>query len=244
MSDLTPSDPTTPRNKTELQQHDDSVLLETSLPRALKTAMQVYRLEEQFERAHAAAREVSRIIELDGGRFVALQRAKTREERFNIHCEAHAALEDFPGKDVLVSVRESVRLAIRTKPPGRDRSWLIGKMLDVLRINPDTTTEYVQALAWKLAECPKQPTEYYFSRRKDWMPMPAIAATVNHVIETYKPEYGRPPDIPDLLSECGRHCNRLIRLHDDINELGSTWVRLTQVVQATEDSYPDDEDWD
>jgi hypothetical protein len=238
--DLIPSDPT-PRN--ELQQHDDAILQEISLPRALKSAMAVYRLEDQFEKAHTAAREVSRILELDGGRFVALQRAKTREERFNVHCEAHAALEDFPGKDVLVSARESVRLAISTKPPGRERSWLIGKMLDVLRINPDTTPEYVQALAWKFAECPRQSTEFYFSRRKEWMPMPAIAATVNHVIETYKPEYGRPPDIPNLLAECGRHCNRLISLHDDISELGSTWVRLTQVVQLTEDSYPNDEDW-
>ena len=102
---------------------------------------------------------------------------------------------------------------------------MVGKALDLWMINPDAAADYREELVWKLADCPKQPTE---------REVPAIAGAFNHLLDTYRPQYGKPPPIPDVLEECGRHSDRLIGLHDQIDHL-----RQTDAAH----SYPD-EDWD
>ena len=49
-------------------------------------------------------------------------------------------------------------------------------------------------------------------------------------------EVGKPPHLPDVLDECGRHSDRLIQLHDNIEKLGQTHNRLKKLIEFTEDS--------
>ena len=141
---------------------------------------------------------------------------------------------------MLVAASKSIKAAMATRPSEGDRALLVGKALDVWMINSDLAAEYGQGLAWKLSECPKQPKERFFHRRKPWLSIPVIAGAFDHLIDTYRPAYGKPPHLPDVLEECGRQSDRLIKLHDDIHKLGQTHNKLKKLIEFTEDSYPDD----
>jgi hypothetical protein len=198
-------------------------------------ALQVFQLEKQFDDAFGIAQQ-SRDLD------VALKRATTREARFDVHCKAYDALDMAPSKSVIVTAFESVKRALTAKPTAQERAALIGKMLDVMMINSDISSDYAQALAWKLSDCPKQ-KESLFHRRKPWLPIPVIAGAIDQMWLTYRPVYGKPPPIPDVLEECGHQSDRLIRLYDAIRNFGVTHETLVKIRTATEDSYPDDDDW-
>jgi hypothetical protein len=215
-----------------------------NIPQMMGMALAPFRLGDQLQDAFESAHQSRELVKVENGKLVALQRATTKEARWQLHCDAYHAFDWMPSSDVLQGHFKSLKRAIVVKPSDHDMGLLLGKFVDVLQIRPGAQTDdYVHALSWKLSECPRQPSETYFHRRKSWMPVPAIAAAINHFWDTYSPKYGRPPDLPDVLNECGRRCDRLIELHDRIDELGRTQATLGMIIKATDDSYPDDEDW-
>lgn len=218
-------------------------LQQISVKQLMTQSLQVFSLYQEFEDAIGLTQsyEVAKLVELDDRRFIALKKAKTREARFRVHCNAHEIRDQLPSFKTIVAARQAVKQAMSLEPSEEDRALLVGKALDIWMINSDFAAEYGQGLAWKLADCPKQPTERLFHRRKPWLPIPVIAGALNHLIDTYRPAYGKPPHLPDVLEECGRHSDRLIQLHDDVEELGRTRYRLGKLIEFTEDSYPDDD---
>jgi hypothetical protein len=213
-----------------------------SIPEMMGTALAPFQLSDQLAEAFAIASEARDLVQVVNRRFVALQRATTKEARFDLHCAAYDAVSVLPPKAVIVSSWLSVKNAINTKPKVQDLGLLLGKFLDVLQIKSGPQTDdYVDTLAWKLMECPKQSSESRASKRHPWIPVPAIAAAVNKFWETYEVQYGNPPSIPEVLRECGRHSDSLICLFEEIHELGLTQGRLTKLVALTKDSYPDED---
>jgi hypothetical protein len=81
---------------------------------------------------------------------------------------------------------------------------VVGKVLDFWMLNSDGSTDYGNGLMWKLSDCPRQPKERRFDRRKAWLSVPVIAAALNHLMETYRPAYAKPPHLPDVLELCGK----------------------------------------
>jgi hypothetical protein len=224
-----------------------------SIPQMMGSALAPFRLRDQLHEAFEIAHQSRELVKVDERvlkdqpkKLVALQRATTNEARWQLYCKAHDAIDLMPSGEVLQGHFNSLKLAINTKPSDQDLGLLLGKFVDVLQIRPGgQTDDYVELLAWKLTECPRQPHETYFQRRKPWMPVPAIAATINHFWESYKANYGRPPDIPDVLKECSRRCERLFEVLDGIGHLVRTQARLAFIVKATSTSTPPPEDdWD
>jgi hypothetical protein len=213
-----------------------------SLQHMMTEALQVFRLCQDLEEAFSIAGEADELIEVVNRKFVALERAKTKEARFSVHCEAYDFNERLPPDQVVISAYQSVARALAAKPSEEERAQLVGEALDVWMINPDAAAEYGERLIYKLVECPKQPKERLFHRRKQWFAVPVIAGAFDHLLDTYRPTYGKPPSIPDVLEECGRQSDRLIDLHDQIVSLGRTKALLGKIIKATEDSYPDDDE--
>jgi hypothetical protein len=215
-----------------------------SIPQMMGMALAPFRLSDQLAGAFEIAHGARSLVKAENGKLVALQQAKTKEARFSLHCAAYNAVSELPSKTVIVNSWLSIKKAIDTKPSEHDLGLLLGKFLDVLQIKPGPQIDdYVETLAWKLMECPKQSSESRASKRRPWMPIPAIAAAVNKFWETYEVQFGKPPSIPDVLRECGRHSDNLICLFEEIHELGLTQGRLVKLVAATDDSYPDGDDW-
>jgi hypothetical protein len=75
------------------------------------------------------------------------------------------------------------------------------------------------------------------------MPLPAIAAAVRKTWTDRREDYGRPIPIADFLDECGRHSSRLVQHRSWIAGLGRTRQRLAEIVKATSDANPPEEDW-
>jgi hypothetical protein len=195
-------------------------------------------LEEAFGLAHCAAD----LVRVENGKFIALQGAMTREARFRVHCDAHEIFDELPSNEILLSAYRVVQRAMAIRPTEDDLAQLVGKALDIWFINSEVAADYGQALVWKLSDCPKQRTEGLFHRRKRWLSVPAVAGAFNHLLDSYRPAYGKPPPIPDVLEECGRQSDRLIRLHDEIDQLGRTQALLGKVIKRTEDAYPKEDD--
>ena len=74
-----------------------------------------------------------------------------------------------------------------------------------------------------------------------WIPIPALAAAIEQLWRTHRGNFGRPPPIPEVIEICTRYRQELGRLISDIVTVGRTRRRLTEIVRATEDSYPDDD---
>lgn len=207
----------------------------------MSQALQVFRFHDDLEEAVGLANSAVDLVRVANGKFTALQRAVTREARFRVHCDAYAMFDFLPSDEVLLPAYRSVKQAMGLKPTEYDLAQLVGKALDIWFINSELAADYGEAIVWKLTDCPKQPSEQLFHRRKRWLPVPAVAGAFNALLDSYRPAYGKPPPIPDVLEECGRHSDRLIRLHDDINHIGFTRAKLGKIIKATEDSYPDEE---
>jgi hypothetical protein len=207
-------------------------------------SLQVFRFSEEFEDAFdlIQAHAVTKLVNVEDRQFTALKQAKTRQDRFQVHCDAHQTFEQLPPIETLVAASKSVKSEMALRPSEFDLNLLVGKVLDFWMINSDTAAEYGSGLAWKLSECPRQPGEKLFHRRKTWLAVPAIAGAFNVLLDTYRPNYGKPPHLPDVLEECGRQSDRLIQLHDNIEKLGQTHCKLKKLIEFTNDSYPDDDD--
>jgi hypothetical protein len=226
---------------------DDLILYsagqQISIRAMMSTALAPFRLFDELDDAFESARGARDLVKVEKGKFVALQLATTKEARFRVHCDAHEAIDWMPPGDAIKGHFLSIKKAITTKPSDQDIGLLLSKFVDVLQIKPGSQVDdYVEALSWKLSECPRQRAETHFRRRRPYMPVPAIAAAINFFWDTYSSKYGRPPDIPDVLNECGKHTDRLIDLYDRVDNLGRTQARLGMIIKATEDSYPD-ADW-
>jgi hypothetical protein len=70
--------------------------------------------------------------------------------------------------------------------------------------------------------------------------MATIARTVDEVLTTRRPEYGRPVPVADVLDIAGKQASGLIELHGLMVDLNNTIVRLQRIVDATRDARPPD----
>jgi hypothetical protein len=221
-------------------------LQQISIQHLMAQSLHVFRFYQEFEDAFdlTQAYEVTKLVQVEDRKFAALRQAKTREARFQVHCDAYDIFDRLPSIETLVAAHKAVKTAMAMRPSEGERALVVGKVLDFWMINSDLAAEYGSGLVWKLGECPKQSTERLFHRRKPWLSVPVIAGAFNHLMDTYRPAYGKPPHLPDVLEECGRHSDRLTQLHDNIDKLGQTHNRLTKLIKLTDDSYPDNsEDW-
>jgi hypothetical protein len=213
-----------------------------SVAKVMDVALAPFRLREELTDAKLLAWQVRHLVERNSdGEIVALKRATDQPQRWRLH-DAHEAIDMMPPLKQIHSAYQTIANSIITKPTYTERKMLAGMLLDGCGIRADEgTAAWVEAVAWTLGECERRTTEF-FDNRKPWMPMPAIAAAIRKIWLTQRDNYGRPIPIADFLDECGRHSSDLLSLQMDIINIGRTHQRLTQIVQATDDSYPDD-DW-
>jgi hypothetical protein len=231
-------------------------LQQLDIHQVMAQSLQVFRFEQEFDDAIGMIRtydlttgygttrfkRVEDLVKVEDRYFVAERQAKTREERFQVHVDAYAVRDQLPSIETLVAAHKSVKAAMSTRPSEPDLILLVGKVLDFWLINSDTAADYGAGLTWKFSECPRQSTERLFHRRKSWLSVPVIAAALNHMIDTYRPAFAKPPHLPDVLLECGKQSDRLLELHDNIERLGRTHGMLTKLIKFTNDSYPDEDD--
>ncbi len=217
----------------------------TPAPRMLMSAgLAPYRIRVDLRRAIEVAHEVRSLVEIDDeGSIKSLQPAKTREQRFSIHCDAHAAMEEIPTEAAIADAYTTLSRAAGTEPTDLERDLLAGALLDVLAVQNDGRFDtYVAMLSWKLSDCPRLKTET-IARHARWISAPAIVAAINVFIEEYHPKDDRPPAAAAFLDEVGRQSSRLLELRRDVWMLGRTRQRLVRIIADTDDSYPTD-DWD
>jgi hypothetical protein len=221
-------------------------LQQLSIQHLMAQSLRVFRFYQEFENAFDIAQDQTtyRLLKVEDRKFAALKQAKTKEARFQVHCDAYEILDRLPSFETLVAAHKSVKAAMAIKPSEEERILVVGKVLDFWMINSDLAAEYGSGLVWKLSECPRQPGERFFHRRKPWLSVPVIASTFNELMDTYRPAYGKPPHVPDVLDECGRQSDRLIQLLDNIQQLGQTHHLVKKLIDFTDDSYPPDEDGD
>lgn len=214
-----------------------------SVARVMDQAMAPFRLGEEMEEAILIAYQARSLVQRDGdGDLIALKQAVDRPQRWALHCEAHGFIDELPQDDLITTAFNAVHGSITTtKPTFREYKMLAAVMLDGLGLKADdNTAAYVKSLAWLLSDCPPRQYEEQTHPRKRWMPLPAVAAAIRQIWLTRSSDYGKPIPSCDVLDECGRHSNQLINLRGRIANLGSTRQRLVKIVQATEDSYPED----
>jgi hypothetical protein len=143
--------------------------------------------------------------------------------------EAEYYLERLPALADVEAARDVVRADIETEPSIEARCDLVCTMLDGWNVT--ATTTYIDALAWKLGHSPRRQTEKY-ERTRPWFPLAAIAATVDELLTTAKPQRGRPVDIADVLDIAGRHSSELIRLNRALETLCGVIPLLGRITDA------------
>jgi len=175
--------------------------------------------------------------------------------RCAIHDQAKYALRrDLPEMGLVKANLDAIRRDLDTEPPIEQRVDLVGVMLDVQGIAPDPS--YIQYLAWKLGDCPKRKTETR-KRSQPWFSLGTVSRTIDEVLATLRPEYGRPVPPTDVLDIAGRNASELIGLRNSVINLHNTIFRLQLIVKATADAEPpaklapekllrewSDEEWD
>jgi hypothetical protein len=218
-----------------------------SVAQVMDTALAPYQLMVEWNKHYWLTRrlEVERLTNRnDDGRYIALENAKTSEERFRVHCDAYDVRDELPALQQTLAVLKTIDRTVTTKPTYLERKLLIGMMLDGCGLKADEgTAAYVEAVAWTLGACEPRSTEKhnYSWERKAWMPLPAVAAAVKQVWLTQRDNYGRPIPIADFLDECGKQTVKLLDIRGYVVAVARTTRHLTKLIDATEDSYPPDE---
>src|SRR5229473_1333149 len=211
----------------------------------MNTALAPFRLHNEWSKPIGIAWNAYDLVARDrDGELVALKHAADQPQRWQLHCRAYSLLEELPTQDQIVAAYEALRVAIMTEPTVKQKQLLLGLLLDgcSIKAGPDID-KYIQLLTWMLGDCPPSEAE----RRGHpapprWIPLAAIAKAIKHVLATRRNDDGRPVPIAEFLDECCNNRRKLISARSDIRQVGLTHQRLTEIVKATEDSYPDD-DW-
>ncbi|WP_375791101.1 hypothetical protein ACE102_03165 [Bradyrhizobium sp. vgs-9] len=176
-----------------------------------------------------------------GGDLIAL-RTTDPAERWELHCRAYEMVEVLPAAASIRVAFDVVHTSITTRPTEREKLALIGAMLGGcgIRSTPDVDS-YIQGLAWMLGDCAVDRDIEWFNDRKPWLPLPAIAAAVRKIWSERRDDYGRPVPIADFLDECRRYSSELVHHRSRVANLGVTHRCLSEIVKATEDSYPEED---
>lgn len=146
------------------------------VPRRICAHRKASKYAASLEDAIEVARNVRSLVEVDAeGQIKALQRAKTREERYRLHCDAYKARDQMPPDATIRAGYTALGRAIITEPTAMERNAMTGMPLDVLCIRNDDGAfdSYVAALARKLGDCLRRKTET-IGRKTPWMPAPSI----------------------------------------------------------------------
>jgi hypothetical protein len=224
-----------------------------AVPRAMIAATEPYRRAAQLRDDFGdAVWVVSDDVRVDSNnQLLCLQDARTDAQRWRLGDNAKYSLRhELPERAVILSALDAIRRDLDTEPPIEHRVDLIGVMLDVQGIAPEDS--YIQYLAWKFGDCPQLKTETR-KRATKWFSLATISRTVDEVLMTLRPEYGRPVPPCDVLDIAGRNASELIGLHHSIVNLHNTITRLHRIVDATRDAKPPaksepavaiDDDWD
>ncbi|KRR06839.1 hypothetical protein [Bradyrhizobium valentinum] len=146
--------------------------------------------------------------------------------------KAEYYIQRLPTLTDVEAARQVVRTDIETEPSIEVRCALVYTMLDAWNVT--ATPTYVQMLSSKLGHSPRRPTETH-ERTRRWFPTAAIAAAVDDVVTTLKPEHGRPVSIADMLDVAGRHASELIRLETALEDLTTAIPVLSRITEAVAD---------
>ncbi len=207
-----------------------------AVPRAIMAAAGPYRLAARLKNDFDEAVELhSDLVRVDAkSQLICLRDAKTEAWRWKLGSQAkYALLRELPGITLVRECLDAIQRDLDTEPPIEHRVELVGTMLDVQGITPELS--YIEYLAWKLGDCPQRKTETR-KRSKPWFSSVTIARTIDEVLSTLRPEYGRPIPPSDVLDIAGRKASELIGLQRSTINLNNTIVRLNWIVDATRDA--------
>jgi hypothetical protein len=212
-----------------------------AVPRAMIAATEPYRAAAQLVSTFDEVVEVlsdSDLLRVDDKKqLLCLQNTRTEAGRWRLGYRARDELSDLPACADVQAALHAIRRDLDTEPPIEHRVELVGMMLDVQGITADLS--YIQYLAWKLGDCPQRKTETR-KRSKPWFSLVTISRTIDEVLTTLRPEYGRPVPVAEVLDIAGRNASDLIGVHHSIINLNNTIVRLHRIVDATRDAKPPD----
>lgn len=231
MTDMTTSSPSTLLTVEQL-----------AVPRGMIAATEPYRLAARLLNAipKKPGKDLLELVRVDPtGRLLCLQDDEMAVRWFSGD-QARRELERLPVLEDVVAAHHAIRRDLETEPPIEHRVDLVCMMLDVQQLKP--TDAYIQVLAWKLGDCPEQRGTEVHRRAKKWFSMVTITRAIEDVLMTIRPEYGRPVPISDVLDVAGRHASRMIWLDRSIVNLRNIIRRLNQIVEATKDARPPDDD--
>ena len=180
----------------------------------------------------------------------------TERQRFFMACDADDILDRLPANEEISAALEQLGSALDVKPVERDYKILAGVLLDGLSIK-SRDDGFIPTLAYVLEDVEPDADEYAArSKPPSWIPVPAFAAAVDHLLRTYRVEYGKPPPIADILNLCRRHRLRLCEIRNQIVMVWNTRQRLIEIGNAsaedeqkfnddaeTIETAPGDDDW-
>jgi hypothetical protein len=211
-----------------------------AVPRAMIAATEPYRMAARLTNDFDEAIELlSGLVRVDSkGELLCLREANTEAMRWKIGDQAkYSLLRELPELPDVQAALHAIERDLDTEPSIEHRVELVGMMLDVQGITADLS--YIQFLAWKLGDCPRRKAETR-KRRKPWFSLATISRTIDEVLTTLRPEYGRPVPVSDVLDIAGRNASELIGLRNSVVDLNNTIVRLGRIVHATRDAKPPD----
>jgi hypothetical protein len=173
--------------------------------------------------------------------FAALQRVTDDPvERRKLYSRAAAAHGDLPEQPEIIAAFRAVDGAVRTKPSPDDYHLMAGILLNGLFIPASETGDgFMEMLAFELAEVFPDVNDGRGAPR--WIPIPAVAAAIQHTVRTFRGNYGKPPYIPEIIEFCRDQRLSLVTLRNNIVFVGRTQQRLCKLLEAIEDRYPEDD---
>lgn len=212
--------------------------IRTDVATLLNTALAPFSLQERWSRSIRTAREAVKFVALDqNGELVAL-----RDDADWTASRAHAMeiQQKLPPLAKIAEAYKAVDQTIRVKPASEEYQLLTTKMLDVLGIRGgDDVDAYVEAVAWTLADV--WPATWEPIDVPTWVPIPAFAKAIKGIWEDRSAwtNFGKPPPLPDIIERCTGHRRDLVQVRDNIDMLGRTRKRLSQIIQAVKE-YEED----
>jgi hypothetical protein len=163
-----------------------------------------------------------------------------REERFQLHCRAHDAIDRIPIR-TLAGAKKQITTALNTKPTMAESRYLIGTMLDIFSIKAgDDMDNYISAVAFEVSNLQFDKTDWHLDL-PSWIPVYSIAHGVRRMCTVPRGEsYGRAPPIWEVMEKLRESRMTLCKVLEEIDRVGRSWKFLKGLVDATADSYPDE----
>jgi hypothetical protein len=199
----------------------------------LRQALAPFKMRDRWAQPiHLAYGACDLVRSSSSGELLALKGA-TELQRFEMACDADGILDRLPANEEISAALEQLGSALDVKPTERDYKILAGVLLDGLSIK-SRDDGFIPTLTYVLEDV-EPDAEEYAARYKppSWVPVPAFAAAVDHLLRTHRVEYGKPPPIADIINLCRCHRLRLCEFRHQIVVVWNTRQRLTQIGNAS-----------